>query len=369
MWSYNIEGIAAGAVPISPVLSLDGTKVAFVESASGAAHFHVLAWKSGDGVDATNKQNVLKPKVISSGFATSAPSAGNVTDLNFGSSTDTLSSPYIDYANDTAYVGNDAGALFRFKNVFCTTAGCGSAAPSLDLSWGAGTGSVTVCSGKLTAPVIDVTTNKVYVGCSDGKLYSITQGGTVSSITVGDGSVPYGGIVDPPLVDSTNKFVYVTAGSANAQANAVLVQAKTDFSSTVVSIIGVGNRCTFHSPAPNNAYLTSITSAGSLLYAGGLSTGATDTVGQPCTGASTGTATVFLYGLSFGTGGVMNATPANSLNLGTGAGFEWAPMAEFFDTTTSADWLFIAALQSGQNNLGTANVSGAFPAYREFQIG
>ena len=58
MWSYDIEGIATGAVPTSPVLSLDGKKVAFVESAAGAAHFDVLAWKSGDGV-ATNKQNVL----------------------------------------------------------------------------------------------------------------------------------------------------------------------------------------------------------------------------------------------------------------------------------------------------------------------
>ena len=34
-WSYNVNGIG-GAVPTSPALSLDGTKVAFVESAGGA---------------------------------------------------------------------------------------------------------------------------------------------------------------------------------------------------------------------------------------------------------------------------------------------------------------------------------------------
>ena len=63
-WSYNIQA-AGGRVATSPALSLDGTKVAFVETAAGAAHFHVLAWKSGDGV-AANLQSVISPKTINS---------------------------------------------------------------------------------------------------------------------------------------------------------------------------------------------------------------------------------------------------------------------------------------------------------------
>ena len=128
-WSYNITA-ADGVVSTSPALSLDGTKVAFVEKGSGTeAHFHVLAWNggsstvAGDGVTVTNSQDVLVPKSISSGsFAATAPGAGTgtATDLALGSASDTLSSPFVDYANDVAYIGNDTGTLFRVKNVFCT---------------------------------------------------------------------------------------------------------------------------------------------------------------------------------------------------------------------------------------------------------
>ena len=50
-WSYDIH-VSGGLVTTSPSLSMDGTKVAFVESVAGASTlFHVLAWKIGDGVD------------------------------------------------------------------------------------------------------------------------------------------------------------------------------------------------------------------------------------------------------------------------------------------------------------------------------
>ena len=88
-----------------------------------------------------------------------------------------------------AYVGNDIGVLYRIKNVFCTTTACANAAPSLDASWGTG-GALTIggtCTGKLTAPVQDAINFNIYVGCSDGKLYSISQTGTIKSVVVGDG--------------------------------------------------------------------------------------------------------------------------------------------------------------------------------------
>jgi len=123
-WSYDIH-VSGGLVTTSPSLSLsmDGTKVAFVESVAGASTlFHVLAWKIGDGVDSTtpNSQNVLKPKVITTSTDPLAPAAtsGTASSLSLGSTGDTLSSPYVDFTNDVAYVGNDNGVLFRVKNVF-----------------------------------------------------------------------------------------------------------------------------------------------------------------------------------------------------------------------------------------------------------
>jgi hypothetical protein len=376
MWSYNVQGISGGgAVPTSPVISYDytnpagpitGSKVAFVESAAGSpAHFHVLAWKSGNGV-ATNLQNVLLPLTINS-FVSAQPAAGSgtATDLSLGASTsgtDTLSSPFIDYLHDEAYVGNDLGTLYRIKDVFCTTNNpdCTSSkpAPSLDATWGSG-GGLSVCTGKLTAPTLDFVTMNVFVGCSDGKLYSISQSGTIKSLVVGDGvaSKTYGAIVDPPIVDGVSGFVYAVSGSANNGANGVLVQATTSLSSSVAVPVGAGNQCNMHAPSPNNAYYTSPTTAGALIYVGG----ATGTVSQPCSPGSTTTGSILIYAVTFGAGGVMTAgAPGSSQNAGGGPGAEWTPLLEFYNTTTAIDWLFVAAYQSAQTNMASVNVTGGW---------
>ncbi len=382
LWSYNVQGITGGgAVPTSPVLSYDyngnnsGLKVAFVESIAGSpAHFHVLAWKSGDGKNSGNLQSVLTPKTIST-FTTNAPvvGSGTVTDLALGASTsgtDTLSSPFVDYVRDTAYVGNDVGVLYRIKDVFCTTdnsdcAGTTKPAPSLDTTWGTG-GAITVCTGKLTGPVLDFNTLNVYVGCSDGKLYSVSQTGTIKSLTVGDGvaAKTSGAIVDPPVVDGISGFVYAVSGSAGGGANGVLVQAKTDFSSSVAVPVGAGNQCNMHAPVFNNAYYTSPTTTGALVYVGGT----TGVVSQPCSATSTTTGDIFVYGVTLnGTTGVMTSgTPADSVNLGGGPGAEWAPLLEFYNATTAADWFFVAALQTNQTNMATGNITSAFPTGASF---
>jgi hypothetical protein len=341
-----------------------------VSPSSVAAHFHVLAWANGDGFDSTNAQNVLKPKTINT-FVSYAPvtGSGTATDLAFGSSTDTLSSPFVDYEYDKAYVGNDAGVLYRFKDVFCTkvnadcpgTSGTGTPVPSLDTSWGSG-GSVTVCSGKLTGPVLDYTTMNVFVGCSDGKLYGFNSAGQPlahPSVIVGDGTT-YGAVVDPPIVDGVNGFVYAVSGSASGGTGA-LVQAKTDLSSSVAATTGTGGQCNIHSPAPNNAYYTSITSAGALMYVAGVNGTVTS-----CTPGSTTTGTdIVVYGVAFNTTtGVMNSgAPAHNTgtSAGGGPGYEWAPLLEFYNATTSTDWVFGGALQSAQTNLGQMNITSGFP--------
>ncbi len=363
LWSYNVQGISGGGtVPGSPVISYDpnvtgsGTRVAFVESIAGsAAHFHVLAWKSGDGKNAGNLQNVLTPVTINT-FSTTAPVAGSgtATDLVLGASTSgtaTISSPFVDYFRDVAYVGNDLGILYRIKDVFCASnnpdcAGGVKPAPSLDATWGTG-GALTVCTGPLTGAVLDFGSLNIYVGCADGKLYSITQTGTIKSLTVGDGvaSKTYGAIVDPPIVDSVNGFVYAVSGSAGGGANGVLVQAKTSFSSSVAVPVGAGNQCNMRAPALNNAYYTNPTSAGAIIYVAGV----TGTVG-PCTAIGATGGAIVVYGATFGAGGVLKTgAPTNSSSVGT-PGNEFAPMAEFFNANAAAggeDFLFFSVLCTG----------------------
>ena len=184
--------------------------------------------------------------------------------------------------------------------------------------------------------------------------------GSSASITVGDGtSKTYGGIVDPPIVDSVNGFVYAVSGSASTGTKAVLVQAPVSLASPVAVQIGQGNQCDLHSPTPNNAYFNSITSSGAMMYIGGVNAG---TVPQPCSGSSNSTATVALYGLTFNTTtGVIKSPATNTLGLGGGPGYEFAPMTEFFNSTTGNDWLFYSAIQSAQTNVASSEITTGFP--------
>jgi hypothetical protein len=360
-WSYNVNKIA-GAVNTSPVLSFDatGSKVAFVESAVGsAAHFHVLAWKSGDGVG-TNLQNALTPKPITTFTDPAAPVAGSGTasDLALGvaaTGTDTLSSPYIDYGHDTAYIGNDAGVLFRIKNVFCTLASCGGASPSLDTTWGTA-GAVTVCAGELTGPVQDFLSGNVYVGCADGKVYGFNSSGTalaIPSIAVGNGSAN-GGVVDSPIVDGLNRFIYAVSGTGAAPntTHAVLVQATTSLSGPcaggTLCVATVGNPGVHpaHAPAFNDSYFTSATSANWRILQGGF------------TGGTSGTLT--LYGATFSAARAMTTgTPASTFTLGTTPG-EYAPLTEF--KNGAINWLFVGVFVVTPANLGLLNINNFPPA-------
>ena len=358
-WSYAITA-ADGVIATSPTLSPDGTKVAFVEKGAGThAHFHVLAFNggttvaAGDGVTTSNSQTVTNPKVINSGFVATQPAAnsGTVTDLSLGSAADTLSSPFVDYGNDVAYVGNDAGVLFRIKNVFCLSPGCsggGSPAPSLDTSWG-GTGSVSVCSGVLTGAVVDSNTGHIFVGCSDGKLYGFTKTGAslAAAVTVGPGSgTTGGGIVDPPMIDAVNKFVYAVAGASGVAGPEVVVQASTvDLSGVVTATLGAGGQFNMHDPAFNNAYFNGGTA---FLYAWGL---------------NSGNSQIELWGITFGVGKTMTGgTPVNGNPITGSSPVELSPVTEFFNGGTSVDTVFVGGLVNVSPNFLSFNVTAGFPA-------
>ncbi len=337
-WSYAVSSSIAAGVSTSPALSLNGTKVAFVESKSGSQpHFHVLAWKNGDGVNASNKQDAQSPKVLST-FTASAPVAGSgtATDLAFGvsgaGSGDTLSSPFVDYGTDKAYIGDDKGHLVRLKDVFCTInvacTGAAPPAPSIDTIWGTA-GTVTVaCGSKLTGPVVDFFTGNVFVGCTDGKLYGFNSSGTSlanSPVTVGNGAAT-GGIVDPPIVDGANGFVYAVSGTDGA--NAILVQTKTNLTSRLVATLGKAGGTNLHAGAFNDAYFSSANSAAWLLYVCGYNGGGTQS---------------FLFGVGFVANRSMIAgTPANSLNFAGVGVAECSPFTEILNSGT--DRLFLSFL-------------------------
>jgi hypothetical protein len=236
LFAYNITTVTGGKISTSPVLSEDGTKIAFVESVPGfspQAIFHVLTWTRGQGAI----KNAALP--------------ASMTSLTFSPTANcTSSSPWIDYATDIVYVGSDKGNVYKITPVFKGT-------PDV-----AGTPwPVTVHTNfHITPPVLDAGRSVLMVGSSDGVLYKIdTKLGVLSTshLVVGKKGGTTSGIVAPPIVDGTSGTTFVV--SANDGTSAVLVQADTDSMTQLSKArIGVGSsggtNLNLYDPAISNDY-------------------------------------------------------------------------------------------------------------------
>ncbi len=240
-FAYNVTTVGNGSVVTSPSFSLDGTKVAFIEtvtSGSGSVDgqpctapcsiFHVLTLGTGAG----------NGSFLANTYVAAVPGIGNnagMTSLVYSNAGTTRSSPYIDYHNDVAYFGDDNGNLYQVTCVFQT-----SCVPALASGYSIGSGIAVVSSGTnriLTAPLYDSNANKIIVGASDGNVYiislancagnPITCSGT-TSLAVGKPAgaagcfAGYSGIADPPLVDSTFQVWFAATGCNGVNKAAVV---------------------------------------------------------------------------------------------------------------------------------------------------
>ena len=309
-----------GPVATSPVISLPGTGVVYVENDPNiGAILHVLTFATG--------ANEYGSACASSNAGTVAPTCashpvipGNGTSTatdymlplgalaNGTTGTDTYSSPFLDYATNTAYVGDDNGYLYAIYPVFSGT-------PKLAGSpW-----PVTVHNGyKLSAPVVDVSLGNIFVGDSAGILYNYSAGGTQeATLTVGSSSHTSGALFDGPIIDSTNSVGYVVAGCNGT--DSVLTQ----FPFTATSI-GTARTASFntegcsanipmHNPALNNNYYAEPTS------------GAARDV-EACNSTSTGT---YLLQFVLTSGSMATSAQYSDDQLDAHGGRTCAPVAEF----------------------------------------
>ncbi len=253
LFAYNITSVTGGRILTSPILSLDGSKIGFVESVPGATPssvFHVLTWTAGQGAIG----------------AAAAPTMTSVT-LS-ATASDSTSSPWVDYANGIVYVGADNGNVYKITRVFTPTPlRSGSPWP------------VTLASNyRLTAPVLDFSRNVLMVGSNNGNLYQVdTTNGAVATAPVGGGGTS-SGIITPPIVDPTNGTTFVVDANSGAGGSAVLAEFDTAtlLPMSVVNIgIGAttGTKVRLLQPAVTNAYYTD-PSTGAIVVCG---TGAVDT--------------------------------------------------------------------------------------------
>lgn len=307
-FAYNVTTITGGHNATSPVLSADGTKIAFVETTPNAAVFHVLTWSAGQGT----MQNAANPGAA-------------MTSLNFVASGSTRSSPWVDYQNDTAYVGGDDGKVYRISPVFKGT-------PAVVTSYALSTKPAFL----LSPPVLDSKLGYLMVGSGNGKLYQVNIAtGAVTSITIGGGTVNQA-ILAPPTVDVLNGTTFVVVADDGAS-GAFLVQLDTA-TLTVLAKAGIGlgshnpsrTAVKLYQPALDNNYFNP-PNPGKIRTCG---TGATDI-------------TPWQYAFGF-TGRVMNTTPvfkAQILNVTDATCTGWT---EFFNPNippnVGTDYFFFGLL-------------------------
>jgi hypothetical protein len=207
-WSYNTGAGAVAVTETSPVISLDGAQVAFMQRIGSVASLVLLKWSNTVSLGTTGAPSAPTNVAASAYRACSAPCMTVMT-LS-GSPNNTNSSPFYRYFDDVLYVGASDGTLHRFTGIFDgTPAESGGSWP------------VTVSLGNaLSSPVYDFGSGLVFVGSAfngstGGQLHSVDAAGTLNSSGRLSGAIGSAttGVADAPMVDSTAQKVYAFVAS------------------------------------------------------------------------------------------------------------------------------------------------------------
>jgi len=349
----------AGQIRTSPTLSVDGKKVAFVESTAAGSYFHVLVLPNPiPSPPASSVGTVLSPQTPSS---CAAPTTVNcMTTLKFSTAANTDSSPWIDYNNDSAYIGTDDGKLYKISPVF----GGGTPAVVNDTNWPV----TVVTSGTskvLTDAIVDDVANRIFMGDGNGYLYGISLSApahaaaarmAVGWIDQGNGTA----VVDAPIVvnDSANPSVdqvFAFTGCSNVLGiGGAVSQLPANFASgncsttsspacTTVdlgSATGAGD-CTgrdLHAGTFDNQFWNSGTTSGHLLACGFVS----GTAAKPLTPSSPR-----MYMFPFDTSHLITSTGSTVWAVNNTLGDECSPLTEFFNGTTDRLFFGVGSTADG----------------------
>ena len=338
-WAYNTGGMAT----TSPVPSLDGTQVVFVQVSGTTASLVLLKWAAGSGTPTLPVTPAAATPATYRGCT--APCA--VTLAFSGAPNDTFSAPYYDYASDTAFVGDDSGKLHKFTGLFRgTPAEAGSPWP------------VTLGASKLSLPIYDGVTGNVIVGDFAGGALGALHSVTASTGTV-HGTASTGGdaIADAPLVDSSagKLYAFVTTIAGN---NAVyeLSTNFTDNTGAAIQQVGTGGAGYYlYHGIFDNVYYSSAAHTGNLYAVGntGVTTGA-NLYKIPITNSVMGAPLAVASGLSFTGAGATPPWPS-TLNEFCNNGLS-ACTTNGTQTTAGTDYIFFSVYRG--TGAGCTNTAG-----------
>jgi hypothetical protein len=315
-----------GAVPTSPVISLDGTKIAYVENAAvSGLVLHVLTIGRGTEFGSCTNSGTALPTCATAPVVPGNTAGSTATDFMVPlsvptvgiSTTDTRSAPFVNYDTDTLYVGDDLGHLYAVTGVFMGT-------PAL----AGGSFPVTVSSGNfLNSPVVDASgTGNIFVGDSLSNVYEYSSAGVLQGPSISIGNGTNGGIWDGALVDSTNQKVYYTTNCSGTGGESALAQipfTSTGFGTVITSIDTNGEGCSGtdspqYAATPDNQY-----------YTKGITSSSAASNGHILVSYQ-GTASVRLAQWGFTSGNLVTARLFDTNSIYTAASVGSSPSTEFY---------------------------------------
>jgi hypothetical protein len=312
-WAYNTGSV----IMTSPVISLDGTKVAFVSRLPGTVHVLTL------GTTGANGTSAIAPAVAGTG--------NNAVDVRVplnGGHRVTSSSIFVDYGSDVGYVGDDNGILHKITGVFTGT--------PAEVTTGGWPVIVSAGASRLNDAVFDSVSKNIFVTDAAGNLSYVREVGSANgacasgappclgfpSLAVSSGSA----IVDSPIVDFVTGRVFSETQTNGA--NAQIVQTDTALANVVR--VNVGLQDPNPNPLHNGAFDAN--------YLNSVSTGFYYVCGK----ANNATLDPTLYRIGFNAAGVMNAAPdVATFRLGRAAG-QCSPITQLLNTGTGKQWLFVS---------------------------
>ncbi len=349
-WSANLTLTTHySAVTTSPVVSIDGSQVAFIASISNgtttSAYFVVLLMPTGNAAltslacnTTTNVNNVSR---------TALPRAYCLKFAN--SNNDTASSPYYDYTTNVMYVGDALGVMHTFSNVFHTFEITGTRTNTTAPSEGT---AVTVDAGQvLNSPVYDFVSGLILVTDQGGYLSSVGPTGTLARtarLTHGAGT----NFKDAAVLDSSTEKVYLFAGEDELSTGCTT----TPYCATVLQVsvpftAGAGATAAAKVGAASTTVAFYDGSFDSTYYAGPGNTGYLYVCGNPG-----GNPTLYQIPMS----GAFGSTVTSKGALTTAAA-TCSPITEV-DTTASGDMIFLSVTANGLTTMGTNRCTGTTPA-------
>ncbi len=257
-WAYNTGLLST--ILTSPVLSLDGSQVAFVQSTGGSAFLVTLKWNAHDGSVATPSTPTIVTSMSLCPAATACMTLTPLTTSGLTPIDDQTSSVFYDYSNDIAWVGGTNSWLIKITGVF-------KGAPTEVVGGGFPVQLNPSNPNVLSSPVYDRISKNVFVGDFGGFLYSVNSatGAVTASSQLDFGA----GLVDGPIVDSTNGLVYVFASAdasfacaGGADCTAVYKLSTAFASGAAGTEVTIGNSVLFGTlPNPSPAYIGGFDSA------------------------------------------------------------------------------------------------------------